>query len=95
MAKISSVVSMQPLPDLSTGRHKVVRLAAFGSYPKLTSKFIASTLLFAFSIPASAHAKLADVRCDDSARLTQTLTQVMGTERQGMRLRDPETMLEV
>ena len=43
----------------------------------------------------SAQAKLADVSCDDSARLTQTLTHVMGAERQGMGLRDPETMLEV
>ncbi|MDF1669945.1 MAG: hypothetical protein P1U83_10035 [Roseovarius sp.] len=38
---------------------------------------------------------MADVSCDDSVRLTQTLTQEMGAERQGMGLRDPETMLEV
>ncbi len=38
---------------------------------------------------------MADVSCDDSARLTYTLTQVMGAERQGMGQRDPETMLEI
>jgi len=59
------------------------------------SKFMISALLCAFCVPASLHAKMADVSCDDSARLTQTLTQVLGAERQGAGLRDPETMLEV
>ncbi|CAN0600989.1 unnamed protein product [Ectocarpus sp. 12 AP-2014] len=59
------------------------------------SKFIVSALLCAFSVPAPVQAKMAEVSCDDSARLTHTLTQVMGAERQGMGLRDPETMLEV
>tara|TARA_R110002124_G_scaffold133782_2_gene296319 strand:+ start:1461 stop:1760 length:300 start_codon:yes stop_codon:yes gene_type:complete len=58
-------------------------------------KFVASILLLGLSVPASLHAKMADVSCDDSARLMRTLTQVMGAERQGMGLRDPETMLEV
>jgi len=58
-------------------------------------KLVAFTLLLGLSVPASLHAKLADVSCDDSVRLTHTLTQEMGAERQGMGLRDPETMLEV
>ena len=40
-------------------------------------------------------AAMADVSCDDSARMAETLTTVLGAERQGMGLRDPETMLEV
>lgn len=38
---------------------------------------------------------MADVSCDDSARLTHTLTNVLGAERHGMGLRDPETVLEI
>ena len=56
-------------------------------------------LLFSFAIsvalPTFASAKMADVSCDDSARMTVMLTEVMGAERQGMGLRDPDTMLEV
>ena len=47
------------------------------------------------SLPSLAQAQMTDVSCDDSARMTQTLTKVLGAERQGMGLRDPETMLEV
>lgn len=46
-------------------------------------------------LPALASAEMVDLSCDDSARLTTTLTTVIGAERQGMGLRDPETMLEV
>ena len=46
-------------------------------------------------VPALTEAKMADVSCDDSSRMTHTLSQVLGAERQGMGLRDPETMLEV
>ncbi|WP_037939712.1 hypothetical protein [Sulfitobacter geojensis] len=45
--------------------------------------------------PTLAEAQMSDVSCDDSARMTQTLKEVVGAERQGMGLRDPETMLEV
>ncbi len=45
--------------------------------------------------PAQAQAQMSDVNCDDSTRMTKTLTEVIGAERQGMGLRDPETMLEV
>ena len=48
-----------------------------------------------FALPTGASAKMSDVSCDDSSRLTTMLTEVLGAERQGMGLRDPETMLEV
>ena len=48
-----------------------------------------------FSLPSLVQANLSEVRCDDSARMTHTLTKVLGAERQGMGLRDPETTLEV
>ncbi|MEL6510634.1 MAG: hypothetical protein AAGF94_17025 [Pseudomonadota bacterium] len=47
------------------------------------------------SVPTLAHAKMSDVSCDDRARMLSMLTDVLGAERQGMGLRDPETMLEV
>ncbi|WP_299963973.1 hypothetical protein [uncultured Roseobacter sp.] len=40
-------------------------------------------------------ARISDVSCDDTARLTRTLQQVIGAERHGMGLRDPDTLLEV
>lgn len=46
-------------------------------------------------LPVLAQARMSDVSCDDSARMTQTLQEVMGAERHGMGLRDPETMLEI
>lgn len=45
--------------------------------------------------PAIAQAQMADVSCDDSARLSETLRNVIGAERRGMGLRDPDTMVEV
>ena len=51
--------------------------------------------LVALSLPSFGMAQLGDISCDDSARMTETLTQVLGAERQGMGLRDPETTLEV
>lgn len=47
------------------------------------------------TFPTLAQAQMSDVRCDDSTRMTETLKEVIGAERQGMGLRDPETMLEV
>ena len=38
---------------------------------------------------------MADLRCDDRARLEQMLTHVLGAERYGTGLRDPGTMIEV
>ena len=45
--------------------------------------------------PSLAFAKMTDISCDDRSRMMTTLTKVLGAERQGMGLRDPETMLEV
>lgn len=53
------------------------------------------TLYLCIVLPGLAQAQLANVSCDDSARMTETLEQVLGAKRQGMGLRDPETMLEV
>lgn len=47
------------------------------------------------ALPALAEARMSDISCDDSARMTETLQKIMGAERKGMGLRDPETMLEV
>jgi hypothetical protein len=52
-------------------------------------------LTFCMTAPTLAGAKMSDVSCDDSARMFSMLTEVLGAERQGMGLRDPETMLEV
>ena len=52
-------------------------------------------LTVSMALPGFAAAKMPDVSCDDSARLANMLTEVLGAERQGMGLRDPETMLEV
>jgi hypothetical protein len=52
-------------------------------------------LLFALLLPGASHAWIADLSCDDSARIKQMLTQSMGAERQGMGLRDPDTVLEI
>ncbi len=59
----------------------------------MTRCLLLSTLCFA--LPTLAQARMSDLHCDDSSRMTETLKQVMGAERQGMGLRDPETMLEV
>ena len=59
------------------------------------SKLIAIVLSFSVSLSAMAHAQMADVKCDDSARLRHSLTQVLGAERQGIGLRDPDTTLEI
>ncbi|WP_293574905.1 hypothetical protein [Phaeobacter sp.] len=52
-------------------------------------------LAISVALPTVAHAKMTDVSCDDSARMTNMLQDVLGAERQGIGLRDPETMLEV
>jgi hypothetical protein len=50
---------------------------------------------FSLTLPSVLQAQMSDVSCDDSARLVTTLTEVLGAERQGMGLRDPETVVEV
>ncbi|HEV8036604.1 hypothetical protein [Yoonia sp.] len=47
------------------------------------------------TLPAVAQAQMSDVSCDDTARMTETLKQVIGAERKGMGWRDPDTILEV
>lgn len=60
----------------------------------MTSRFL---LIFSLwcAMTAPTLANMLDVRCDDSSRMTTTLANVLGAERQGFGLRDPETMLEV
>ena len=47
------------------------------------------------ALPLSAGGQMAEVSCDDRDRMTRKLTQVLGAERKGAGLRDPETMLEI
>ena len=47
------------------------------------------------TLPTFVQARMSDVSCDDKIRMTETLRKVMGAERQGMGLRDPETTLEI
>ena len=58
-------------------------------------RVISLVLALGFATPALVHAKMADVSCDDSARIYSTLKNEMGAERQATGLRDPETVLEV
>lgn len=50
---------------------------------------------FLAALPATVHAKFSDLSCDDSSRMAQTLSEVVGAQRQGVGLRDPETILEI
>ena len=60
----------------------------------MKTPYLTAFALF-LTLPALAHAKISDVSCDDKARMMTTLTEVLGAERQGMGLRDPDTMLEI
>lgn len=51
--------------------------------------------LFSLMFPVSAAAQMSDLSCDDSARLSDTLQNVIGATRTGSGLRDPDTMLEI
>ena len=53
------------------------------------------TLCILLTLPTFVQARMSDVSCDDKIRMTETLRKVMGAERQGMGLRDPETTLEI
>lgn len=52
-------------------------------------------LVLATSAPQVASAQLSDLVCDDTARLEDQLTSVIGATRQGSGLRDPESLLEL
>ena len=56
---------------------------------------LAPASLACLFLPAVAYAQMSEVSCDDSARMMHTLEHVLGAERQGMGLRDPETLLEI
>ena len=60
---------------------------------------MATRFILSFSLSCLAatvtHARMGDVTCDDSARLTETLKVELHAELQGSGLRDPETMLQV
>ena len=58
-------------------------------------KRFALLLLCALTAPGVSLAQISDVSCDDSGRLAQRLTQVLGADRQATGLRDPETVLEI
>lgn len=58
-------------------------------------KRLLPALALTLTLPTFVHAKMSDVSCDDSARMTAMLKDVMRAERHGMGLRDPETMLEI
>ena len=65
------------------------------AYAAIMSIPCAFTRFLALLVPELSAAQMADVSCDDTVRMTHTLTKVLGAERQGMGLRDPETILEV
>lgn len=58
-------------------------------------KRLALLICAGMTLAAPSQARMSDVSCDDSARMTETLQKSLGAERQGVGLRDPETMLEV
>ncbi len=81
---------------LSTGRHKLVTKLSSSVYSGLMMfKRLLFMLTACLILPTSVLSKMSDVSCDDSARMLSMLTDVLGAERKGMGLRDPETMLEV
>lgn len=76
-------------------RYKFVTTAAMSRYRGFMSFRFTLCLSLGLTLPTLALANLVEVSCDDSARMVKTLERVMGAQRQGMGLRDPETMLEV
>lgn len=52
-------------------------------------------LVLAACVPQIASAQLSDLVCDDTSRLADQLSSVIGATRQGSGLRDPESMLEI
>lgn len=60
----------------------------------LSMRFIL-TAIFVCLLPMTGSATFSNLDCDDSARLMETLTQVLGAKRQGIGLRDPDTMIEI
>ncbi len=46
-------------------------------------------------LPQLASANLSDVVCDDTARLENQLTNVVGAERRAQGVRDPDALIEI
>ena len=59
------------------------------------TRLACAALLTCLMLPAAAPAQLAEVICDDRARLEQRLATVQGATRQGQGLRGPDTVLEI
>lgn len=59
----------------------------------LKSLLLPLTLVLA--APTLSAGQMTDVSCDDSLRLSSMLSDILGAERQGVGLRDPETTLEI
>ncbi len=54
--------------------------------------FVCGTLLLA---PVAGQAQLSDLICDDTARMQRQMVEVVGAQKQGLGMRDPDTMIEV
>lgn len=81
--------------DSPTGFHKTVTFQNCGGYCSGMIKPITLSLSLCIGLPTVAQAQMTDLSCDDSARMTDRLTKVVGAERQGTGLRDPDTLLEI
>ena len=59
-------------------------------------KTVFTGLVFGLGLTGqTALAALTDLVCDDSARLQEQLTTIVGAEKQGFGMRDPEALLEI
>lgn len=67
----------------------------FSAYPDTMSYWKILLAASVFGLPMTAQAQMSDLTCDDSTRLSQMLSEVMGAERRALGLREPETLLEV
>ncbi len=56
---------------------------------------ISVVTMIVLAAPQITSAQLSDLVCDDSARMEEQLTSVVGAERQGWGMRDPEALLEI
>ena len=80
---------------LSTSCHKTVTFAVEARYLRVMSFRVTIPVVVSLCAPTLSQAQFGDLRCDDKSRMQETLENVIGAERQGMGLRDPDTMLEI
>lgn len=52
-------------------------------------------LCFGTALPGMADARLSDLQCDDTKRMTRQLSNVLGAQKQGQGLRGPDAVIEV